>query len=336
MKFAMLAGAGLALVAAIVVIGHRGSDVGDRRLDQLGAQALDVSEQPAPTVVQGAGRGDSDPGSWAVAVAPTFSQPVFTQGIARGLAPTSLVLENREKDPATGKWELSKYDFSTSYEIDSVCSRQAYEFYVAGHYPLSSPAGGVAGQTVIEKWTHSPVTGAYFCNRATASTPIGQPVAGIPAVTTGINGGTYIPAAQRPRPGRQTRTVVYSGPTLGIVKAMACDPEGRFLFLVVSSGAQGLYELPLQPIGSPSPIYSPSTLPFISDCRSITPRQHVQNSRIYVLMPDGGAHSGSRELLFDHDNDGIIDTVQELTRQQYNAGGYRGTSASWLTDFVTF
>jgi hypothetical protein len=253
----------------------------------------------------------TDPGGESpILLSPSFQQVVkFTPG------DDALSIRNYELPPGAsasvaGSFESTTYDYATSYAITDVKGRQAYELYIAGVQPN--------GTSVIEKWVNAVVPGGYYATRSTSNTPIGVAVSGFPTVTVGIQGGTYVPASQRLRPGKQTRTLLWSSQSITGIRCLACDPEGRFLLFVAGDS---LYQLSLVQHPQASVLYSAPQYPHLSIVDVMAPAQPLALGRLYNLLC---LTSGPDEIsmMFDPDNDGVPNGFQTLSGDAYVAAGY--------------
>lgn len=222
---------------------------------------------------------------------------------------SKLFVVTNELNPVTREFEESRRAHGVSYELVSVASRTADEFFVAGK--------NYADQTVIELWKIPKVKGGYYSTRPTPGTGIGIPAQS--GQTTIELDGTYLPMNQR-RPPASERTLLYTGSAIAHPDLLAADPEGRFV--LIFSGATGqLWQLPTQPGATPTLLYDTSSLPHLAnrELDELQPVQHATGGRKYFLREANGLADDLHTLLSDTNNDGVFEQVDTLSTTDYEA-----------------
>jgi len=197
---------------------------------------------------------------------------------------------------------------STSYFVTDVRWRcdgatEIRELFVAGVY--------ANGDAVIEKWEFS------YPDSAVDSEPINS---------NGQVTSVYVPLSDRPLPTFST-TEIYRGTTIGRIRTIEPDPEGRFV-LALTRETVTLYRIIiLGGMASPPAVkLSQATEPNLANAGTITILQHNSEGRQYHL---GGGSRWSDDpslnwviILRDGDNDGSFDPPEYVTAQQYKQYGY--------------
>jgi hypothetical protein len=240
-----------------------------------------------------------------------------------------LVIRTFERDPATSQWSTQDWPYSVSFAIKNISPRDGQDFAVHGI--------ATNGDDVVELWTFVPVVGSYTATRPRASTAIGQPYGGS-GTTSSIVGGTYVAPSQRPANPRITRRELYRGTTLGGVRAMAIDPDCRFV-LLLAAGNSGLYRLDIPNSGAAPPpvlVLAATELPQLGTGTLLSPLQHTSEGRIYVLESVGGAPLlvDETSVLYDVNNDGLFDG--HLTMTHANFDQTYGPEELFVDDFYDY
>lgn len=100
---------------------------------------------------------------------------------------------------------------------------------------------------------------------------------------------------------------IWRGSLAGPALQVAADPDERFV-LVLAGPAPGraLYSFPFAG-GGPSVIYDATSLPQISEVRTMQPLQHASLGRVWELASHDPATASLRVILVDGDNDGVFE-----------------------------
>lgn len=266
-------------------------------------------------------------------VTPMIYTPNLLRGIRWLTGESDLVLLTMERQPGTVElrvgWSTADSKYSTSFAIQDVSTRDGQDFVVHG---VASN-----GDDVVEIWTLIPVVGSWSATRPAAGTPVGTPVVS-GGVTMTVVGGTFVAPASRQAVPRVKRMELYRGQDLGGIRSVSVDPDRRFVYLL-ADGDDGLYRLDLLASGGAAPpllVLDPAALPQLLTATSLYPRQHASEGRIYVVESVGGAAHWVDEisLLYDHDNDGILDAHVTMTHDQYEQ--LYGSEEVWADDFLNY
>lgn len=182
------------------------------------------------------------------------------------------------------------------------------------------------GTDIIEKWTFPTRTGGVFYRFAGAAAPIGT-ASGAFSGTLGIQGGGSFDPLQSgavlPQP---IRRLAVEG-SLGHVRALLADPEGRYLLYIRHDTSQ-LVQVPLLPsAGAPEVLYSPAQISNLPNLWSLSAYHNASNGGRYVRLVDnrGGELKNPFVLLKDSNNDGDFDAIEELTDLDW----YQQSDAVW-------
>lgn len=250
------------------------------------------------------------------AVTPIVDTPEFRQVVRHVENDSTLTISNVERRGPGAAEEVSDRSFRTDYAIRAVAGRQAYEFYVLGR--------SAAGECIVERWTPQPPRGSYTLRRERANTPIGVPVDGVPAIRLGIEGGEYVPIADRVEPNANERTVLLRTKELGMPHGIACDPEGRFLLLLCGDEPRTVHQLALTANAEPIALFDSDEIEHLRHCEALHARQHPTRGRAYsthcLWCPvEPEEHT---TFLFDADNDGRFDGHETWTDDECAERGH--------------
>jgi hypothetical protein len=191
---------------------------------------------------------------------------------------------------------------------------------------------GVArnGDTILERWDIGLPAGAPTAALAPAAPVVGVAVA-VPALQLGVQGGTPIPPAQRGAGPQPSRTEVYRGPSLGQDLEVEVDPNGRYA-LVLSRDGGALYRIVLAEGASADLILDSQSAPSLARVFGLDFYRHALLGQQVGGRIKGGAPL-SRIVLGDLDNDGVFESVEELTLQECE---YLGLPQAWVEDYVNY
>ena len=221
----------------------------------------------------------------------------------------------KEREDTDAEWETQGQELTTSYAIVDIAPRDGGEYvYVAGLQTSDCT-------DVIEEWRFSPADGA-FTFRASASPTTSPPIppVGTPAPPLTLhpepNGGTFVAPSERGHLSAPRRTVLYTGTSLGHIRSMEVDPQGRFL-LIQSHGDSGIYQLDLleEPPLTPQMLFSAAAIPELLTTTTLATYDNpAVGGRFFLLMQTDAFGDlmldSHRVLIEDYDNDGVLGPAQ--------------------------
>jgi len=192
------------------------------------------------------------------------------------------------------EWDVHWFRYSASFDVTRINSSQRDVLFLTG----------VAndGAAVIERWVVSP-----------KSEPAGHEAR---AVAPSI-----------------TRERVYRGRTLGAIRELGPDPEGRFVLALCSvSGLPGdlpcpwiaseLWQIDLGPGYAMTKVLDASQEASIDAAETLLVMQHVSDGRMWILA---GVLDFPRTLLHDADNDSTFENwAGSLSEEDWDRRGYGG------------
>lgn len=182
---------------------------------------------------------------------------------------------------------------------------------------------GADGGVIMERFEIPPIAGGFSIAEPT-------PELLSEAMSWSISGGAYIPLPQRPPLEQPSREPVYRGDSFSSNLALACDPLGRWVF-VVDRDADSISAISLSD-GAVIPLDFPTDAGIGANLLDMRVQEHVAEGlklRARVLDPQGP--SVEFLLYSDYDSDGLPDVLSRLTDQEYGQYGYPGV---WASDFV--
>lgn len=222
--------------------------------------------------------------------------------------------------------ELHSVGFSTAYRVIEVApAGRSHAFYVNGT--------ARNGDDVLELWEVSVGTGGRFVTPAAVPQPLGTPSPPY-AVAGDVLGGFYASPSTRSGATTVARTELYRGQELGAWRALAADPEGRFVLVV--AGAK-LFRIDVATELAP-PVELPTSFAamdrveyvFIRELASISTR-----TLVLIATPDF-ASSTLWYLAFDAENDGHFELPGVVLDEAAYSGGDLLEESAWSADFVEF
>lgn len=214
--------------------------------------------------------------------------------------------------------------FSVSYKPLVANMTDSRRVYVAGVTD--------AGVVVVELWSVPTEIGAYQVVRGEGG------ALGVPTPTADVvfstRGASYLPpSARQVIPPR--RQLLHRGPEMAGVRALAPDPEGRYVLLIDEQ--RRLWMLDVSDPTSSSVLtllLEPSTTPFMLGVESLRVRHHRHSGRKVILSrglyPDLPVAIG---VLTDLANDGTFESFEVLSEQQAIATQHWHND--WLDDFAS-
>ncbi len=240
---------------------------------------------------------------------PTAITPTLRQSVGFTGGGTKVVLFRSERATSTASWEVNKWAYTTDMKLVDVVHRDGgNELYVAG---IRETASGC--ESVVEQWKLGQQNGMRYMRypgSGTRGTP--SPTPFIAGVSVGVTGPAYVPMAERrfPQP-PVTKTVLFSGNSIGTIARLEADPEGRFL-LMQSHDTGNIYSIDPSAVGVPVLEFSAATIPALADADSLNVLEHETLGRFYILENFvGHVHvtgaSTKVVILKDTNNDGVFD-----------------------------
>jgi hypothetical protein len=235
--------------------------------------------------------------------------------------------EERNPDPSLS-WHLSTATERVSFTITSITSREGgNEVYVAG---IQSD-----GTDVIEKWIFSARKGGYhLVSQGAQPQPIGTPMPAYSSFEV-LEGGVFL--SPPPIHTGATRAALYRGSAMGHIRAMVCDPEGRFL-IALTTPAGDLYRVHLvtNP-GTVELLVANTQVPALQEATTMQYQHHATEGRKVVLTQAEGSVYPlyyKNIVLSDADNDGVFESISALDHAAWLSAGYEDDS-NWATDYDT-
>ena len=230
------------------------------------------------------------------------AHPAGEDGSFRGEV-TGLLLSIREVAPRSRPMDRSyTQDVVIPYEFEfrALAARHPCELYLAG--------ASANGETIIERWDLPPQRGGYHTSRTTAPQGVGRPAA-LSELVGRLVGLVYLPPERR-EPLVPQRTAVFRGELPGAMRAMAVDPEGRFLLVLTEGGEL----LQLTDLTSPSisQRFDDTTLPGLARTEIVRPFVDGEGVRCYQVRGRPWDEPQAILILRDLDNDGHLDEIHSL------------------------
>jgi hypothetical protein len=205
------------------------------------------------------------------------------------------LVRNQTRQYSTSPWSSMYFEFSASFDIISVSTKQKDQFFVLG---MDSGIGGEPPGYVIEKWTGIPIC-AY---------PSGE--------QTGM---------------LMRRRQLFRGRSLGVIRAIAVDPEERFLLVLhEQEGLVSTSKLVVS-TGATEVVFTSAELPSMQDADSIDRRRHVSEGMLWILQD---VAMRNVTILYDYDEDGTIDTGMTFDYGAWMSLYGQGGDDVWTDDFV--
>lgn len=235
----------------------------------------------------------------------------YFSGVEPGVGRQGVYFVTREQNPTTLEKHKTRKFFSTSFEVTDFAAVSGHVFFVVGKD---------GADDVIEFWTVRPPTGAYLASRPLSTdTPIGDPVVTPPLVVQ-VVGGVYLEPVPARRHHTVSRRAVYTGQDLGGVRAVAGDPDGRFV-LALGQGNPGLYRITTVG-GSVEQLLDAATLPFLARANHIHVVRDETLGRGYIIGGAGDINGLTAVIAVDVENDGILDYTELLDEEDYHASPF--------------
>lgn len=214
-------------------------------------------------------------------------------------------------------WRSSKVKYGVRYRICDVATREGGDqLYVAGFDTEN-------GHAIIERWDFAARRGGWK-HRMTGPPPaLGQPAGAYVGTTTLVDPPfKTFEASPRPAP---TIALVHDSASIGIIKKLTADPQGRFLLALTYGETPTLYQIPITTTGLGTPVAIVTTQQFanlgrIEMCRI---RHHAEWGRCIVLFeqPRSVADAATSQYLIAKDaaNDGTFETLVTGSKEDFDA-----------------
>ncbi len=220
-------------------------------------------------------------------------------------------------------WHDSEVVESATFAITAVTSRSGGNaVYVAGVTQN--------GTDVIELWNFPTRSGGFGIRQTSGPVlSLGTPMPPYTAEQY-LQGGSFAVPSSTHNSAR--RTPFYSGTSMGHIRDMAVDPEGRFL-VILAYPTGSIYRLDLSSTTSvPTLLYAASTIPHLANAKTVAVLHHASQGRKYILTEQVGCVIPLNQqytLLADSNNDGVFESWSTITAAQWDAAGY-GTDSNWV------
>lgn len=258
-----------------------------------GALTLALVQSNLPVELEFAGAWYPLAGAFKAVVSPTKSSGFHFDAHAK-----CVTIKRLERVTEQDPWSFQRQVLSVTYEpVDVRCTKsksgEIKKLYVCG---VDGP-----GSAIIEKWGF----------RYPAVPPSG-----------------FVPLEQRPAPFVQ-RTIIFQGPSIGIIANIDVDPEERFLHLFTYPN-RFLHRLKLgQSTFQPPIILSPANFAPLDGVRSLKIVEHITEGRqIHMCVDYLWDHDRDLEadmvILHDSNNDGEFDSPEVITGAEWQTRNYSG------------
>ena len=212
-----------------------------------------------------------------------------------------------EKSAGTRYWWNKP--ISTSFGIHYIVARHADELIVAGE--------SGAGNLVLERWTVHPPDGALVSTHESAGQPFGT---SIPVVSTQVSvkgAGGFIPPQERQETPIASRSRFFDDSGIGLVKAIAVDPEGRYV-LCQERGTGDVYQVIIAN-SSFQKILDSGDYPFLEEHTLFGVMEDGLGGRIFPIGDRGGSTQDGWMVLEVGDNSGLLPPALELTADDFES-----------------
>lgn len=236
----------------------------------------------------------------------------------------SVIIETREWDSVSSSWCRTSQRERATFAITRVRARIAGDLFVLGEH---------SGVTILERWKMSPPKGAYEAARPVAATAIGVPYPmDVPTVVTVVGGGSWTLPNMRSKTGMGLkRSLLLQRTPANPIRVMEIDPDGRFVLFTDNAGFRQL-DLSANAGTVPAIAIDWSTLSQAAQqISSLVVKQSSTQGRAFIGRVTGQPFSVDYALvLLDSDNDGVFESVQELT---YEGLEMNFPFSEWTRDF---
>lgn len=237
------------------------------------------------------------------------------------------VLRHQRGSPNSA-WISAKKKLTTAGSICAVTYRQGGNDLFVGLFKAN-------GETAIERWQFAPRVGTYVYGIGTTVPPqgIAQPDYFSIASLTVAGDVPFSEAAASVIP-EPRRTVIFEGSSIGIVRDLVVEPEGRFLLVLTYGAAPVIYRLSLtDPQAVPVQALSSVEFPAISEAEDICLWFHVTEGRKYVIREvKPFSQSPELALLPDANIDGVLESAVIMSHDMFHQAGY-GVGSQWYRLF---
>lgn len=228
----------------------------------------------------------------------------FRRSASRQGPPYRVELSTSVVNPVTGGRESWERSFSCSFRPHGFSGITGNEFIVVGH-----ARGGVP---VFEYWTFPTDPGTYYSYRDLPGTPVGTPVP-IGETIVAVAGSYTSPSKRDNLMPIMERTEIYRGWGADMVDLAVVDPEGRFVYSI-SNDTHLLYRVHIIDSSTPELVYNSSQVLALNGAVLFDALRHETKGIGWRIM--SAEHVS---ILWDADNDGVTDTIENLTPSQASA-----------------
>ncbi|MFG0260487.1 MAG: hypothetical protein ACF8LK_09070 [Phycisphaerales bacterium JB041] len=187
------------------------------------------------------------------------------------------------------------------------CRQGGDELYIAALQP--------DGSTLIERWTFDHGRGNKRFGLSGPTPPIGVPQPKYAdAASLTLIGPTFNPSTDIVAPRRKR---VFEGSSIGIVRDMVVEPQGRFLLLLRHQPREIYFiDLTTTPTGAPVLVTSEFVVPELAQANAITYWEHAADGRMYAANSAKLDASAMAVLFRDADNDAVLDPPEIKSGQE--------------------
>jgi hypothetical protein len=219
-----------------------------------------------------------------------------------------VTLHRKERQTSVDTWSVQDQELSTSFFITDVCARvnpqtdEVSAIFVAG---VSE-----AGVAVLERWRFN-----------------------YPAP-----GGSYVPLSQRSLP-TVSRSVLFSGTSLGHIQSVAADPSGRFV-LVLTWESHTIHQISTPigaPPGAPQAVVLSSSVTQLTAMGTLYCRHHITLGRQYHVVRGMRWQAVSNApgevvgvVLPDANDDAVLETPFVVDTAAWELNGFNDAD-SWTS-----
>jgi hypothetical protein len=246
---------------------------------------------------------------------------------------SSLERRVREREDSQSTWSSIDAGYSTSYKISAVASR------LGGDVLFISGINTSDCSDIIEKWTFPRKRGARQLEPSHSvelnpSLEVGQSAPALSLQPTIAGGGPFITTANRTLGTRgPVRETLYSGSSLGHIRSLFADPEGRFI-LLQAHGDSAIYQIDLTgPSQHPQLVISLASVPALAATKTMQGFGRIGSSERFIVLTEtfGGVEGGAwnRVVMRDVNNDGIMDAFEEFDSQSWSNSPW-ADSSQWV------
>ena len=185
--------------------------------------------------------------------------------------------------------------FGLSFTATEISAWTANDILVVGTYK---------DRWVMERWILADVKGAFEAIPLPTPSPIGTPMSvSIPTMAV-FGGGGYTPVASRDPRGATVKDRFYDGDSISSIDSVVVDPQGRFV--VVLDETEGkVWQVKVSETPQVVLLLDSSAAPILQGGCGLSRRTTLTGKVVYEVWDTD--EFTVVELLWDNDNDGVID-----------------------------